>query len=260
MTATNTVTQLAQSTGGTLGDLLGRMPAHLPLRDLVSHVVLDVLALAVLATIYRRQRNNPEMLFTLGALNIGLFATLIAISGDAFSTGAGFGLFGMLSLIRLRSASFTTVDMGYSFVTLVLGLVMGIVALPLVVSAGVAAALLALVAVGDHPRVNPATQLVVVVLDRAHPSVAAARRDVIARLHLPVVSLTIDEVDYVRETTKVTVRCGTAVAVPTPPGLVRTPSPRRQAAHSAAAELAPAPAPSPAWAAAMAAPVPVEHS
>ena len=201
-----------------LSGLLGTLPEHIRLGDLTSHLLVDLVALGLLTGVaYRRQRRNSEMVFTLSALNVGLFMTLVAISGDAFSTGAGFGLFGMLSLIRLRSASFTTVDMGYSFVALVLGLVMGILGLPLVLCGGVAVALLALVFVGDHPRLNPATQTIVMVLDRAHPSPAAARRDVVARIHLPVMSVSIDEVDYVREVTKVTVTCGNAVAAPVPP-------------------------------------------
>ena len=181
------------------------------MRDLpaiLGHLVVDlVLLAALLFGSYRRRRRDSEMMLALAAFNVGLFATLVAIAGDHFSAGAGFGLFGLLSLIRLRSASFTTSDMAYAFVSLVLGLVLGLPGLPIAVAGTVALALVLLLVVGDHPRLHSESQLVTLVLDRAHAGPHDALRDVQARLAVTVVDVTITEVDYVRETTTVVATC-----------------------------------------------------
>ena len=88
---------------------------------MLVHLLIDLVAVGLLVGVaYRHRRADQGMAFALVVLNVGLFATLVAITGEAFSTSAGFGLFGMLSLIRLRSASFTTPDMAYTFLALVL--------------------------------------------------------------------------------------------------------------------------------------------
>lgn len=209
---------------------------HLSVSWIGTHALVDITLLAVLTLgIYQRQRRNPEMLFALAALNLGLFATLVAISGDAFTTGAGFGLFGMLSLIRLRSASFTSIDMAYAFVTLVLGLLMGLPGLPLPFAAGLATALVLAVLVCDHPRVNPPRHTVRMTLDRAYPSAVAARTDVVSRLDAPVRSVSVEEVDYVRDITVVTVVYSEPTTpVGTLPGRATNVVPARRGAGTAA--------------------------
>src|SRR6478735_2623881 len=81
------------------------------LQDLLSAVLdnlggaarlgLDVLSMLVLVGIlYRRRAAAPEMTLVFTALNIGLFAAVSAIGSGHFPTGIGFGLFGLLSLVR----------------------------------------------------------------------------------------------------------------------------------------------------------------
>lgn len=188
------------------------------------HALADLLLVAVLVGFaYRRSSRDTGTAFALGVLNLGLFATLVAVSGDAFTTGAGFGLFGMLSLIRLRSASFTTVDMGYAFVALVVGLVLGLVDVPLATSGTLAAALVLAVIVGERLRRGDVVR-VTLILDVAHRGTDHARADVEARLRTPVLDVTVLEVDFVKETTTVT-------AVLAPAGDVRPERPAGPAIH-----------------------------
>src|SRR3954454_7326958 len=85
---------------------------------------LDVLALLVLVGwLYRRRAAAPEMTMVFVTLNIGLFSAVVAIGSGHFPVGVGFGLFGLLSLVRLRSTAFTVKDMAYTFSALVLSLV-----------------------------------------------------------------------------------------------------------------------------------------
>src|SRR6476659_1589708 len=107
---------LQQALSGILGNLDG--PARLG---------LDVLSMLVLVgVLYRRRAAAPEMTLVFTALNIGLFAAVSAIGSGEFPTGIGFGLFGLLSLVRLRSAAFTLKDVAYTFVALILALVNGL--------------------------------------------------------------------------------------------------------------------------------------
>src|SRR6476469_4427270 len=82
--------------------------------------------LGPLGWLYRRRLAAPEMTLVFTALNIGLFAAVTSIGAGHFPTGIGFGLFGLLSLVRLRSAAFTLMDVAYTFVALVLALVNGL--------------------------------------------------------------------------------------------------------------------------------------
>src|SRR5689334_21766747 len=97
------------------------------LRDVSARLGLDVLAMLVLVGwLYRRRVAAPEMTLVFTALNIGLFAAVTEIGSGHFPTGVGFGLFGLLSLVRLRSTAFTLKDVAYTFVALVLALVNGL--------------------------------------------------------------------------------------------------------------------------------------
>src|SRR6476469_6917585 len=94
---------------------------------MVARLALDVLAmLTLVGWLYRRRVAAPEMTMVFAALNIGLFAALTEIGSGHFPTGVGFGLFGLLSLVRLRSTAFTLKDVAYTFVALILALVNGL--------------------------------------------------------------------------------------------------------------------------------------
>ena len=55
----------------------------------------------VIGVLYRRRAAAPEMTLVFTSLNIGLFAAVSSIGSGSFPTGIGFGLFGLLSLVRL---------------------------------------------------------------------------------------------------------------------------------------------------------------
>ena len=112
------------------------------------------------------------------ALNIGLFAAVTAIGTGDFPTGIGFGLFGLLSLVRLRSAAFTLKDVAYTFVALVLALVNGLPErnLLLVVVLDLVAARRDLGRRRHPRRARRATRVMRVTLDRAVRDVEEADR------------------------------------------------------------------------------------
>lgn len=182
--------------------------SHIAPMDLMTRGGLDVIALLILVGwLYRRRPSVPAMPLVLAALNIGLFAAMSTISAGKFPAGVGFGLFGILSLVRLRSAAFTLRDVAYAFVTLVIALCTGLphrqMWLVVVLDAVV---LLAVLLVDDPKSYEPPTRTVKLTLDRIYPEPALIAHDVALRFGQAPLSVDVDEVDYVRETTRVSAR------------------------------------------------------
>jgi hypothetical protein len=206
---------------------------HLAPMDLMTRGGIDVVALLVLVGwLYRRRRSAPEMPLVLTALNIGLFAAMGAISAGKFPAGVGFGLFGILSLVRLRSAAFTLRDVAYTFAALVIALCTGLPQragwLVIVLDVLVLVAVL----VVDDPRSYNPTRVVRLTLDRTYPDQADILWDVAARFGRVPLSVDVDEVDYVRETTRVSARYPVEQGGPAP-DVMRIPN----AAETADAEI-----------------------
>lgn len=180
------------------------MDSHL--LAVVGRLGLDLVALLVLiGFLHRRRSTAPEMALVLTALNLGLFAAVAVIGSGDFPTGVGFGLFGLLSLVRLRSAAFTLKDVAYTFLALVLALVNALPDASISIVVGLDLALLAAVWVTDHTRRQPATRRIRIVLDRAVFDEASARTAVAAQLPQPPIAVAIEDIDTVRETTRLSV-------------------------------------------------------
>lgn len=170
----------------------------------VGRFGLDVLSLLVLVGILHRRRSTAaEMPLVLTALNVGLFAAVAVIGTGDFPTGIGFGLFGLLSLVRLRSAAFTLKDVAYTFLALVLALVNGLPDRSLALTVGLNAVILLAVWVTDETRRAPTTRSVRVVLDRAVFTEADARALLADRFGADLRDVVIEDVDTVRDTTRV---------------------------------------------------------
>src|SRR4051794_41773719 len=88
-------------------------PAPLGAADLLVRAAVDVLALLGLtAGLYARRHSGRELLMVYVCFNIGLFAALTMITTGKFPACVGFGLFGVLSIIRLRCQTFFTAEVG----------------------------------------------------------------------------------------------------------------------------------------------------
>ena len=71
------------------------------------------------------------MLVAILGLNIGVMAVATALSSTDVSAGLGLGLFGVLSIIRVRSAELRQEEVAYYFSSLALGLLAGFTLDPL---------------------------------------------------------------------------------------------------------------------------------
>jgi hypothetical protein len=128
------------------------------------------------------------------------------MTAGSVGIGVGFGLFAVLSIVRLRSEPFSNVELGYFFVALVIALVCGLDLGTPLVAAGLAAIALAAAMVIDHPRLLRSTKRTELVLEVVFADEDALRRHVEERLNADVAELTVLELDYVREITRVAAR------------------------------------------------------
>lgn len=76
--------------------------------------------------LYFRRHWRADLLLSYVALNIGIFVTMSLLTQVRVDIAVGFGLFAILSIIRLRSSAVTQQEVAYYFLALVLGLVNGL--------------------------------------------------------------------------------------------------------------------------------------
>src|SRR5689334_6441173 len=106
------------------------LPMLAPLtRHVGSALLLDLVCIAIIAfAVYYRRYRRADLLIAYVALNVSLFSVAVLIvSQMRIGVAFGFGLFAILSIIRLRSEPISPEEGAYYFVALVLGLINGIV-------------------------------------------------------------------------------------------------------------------------------------
>ncbi|GGX97485.1 DUF4956 domain-containing protein [Streptomyces hiroshimensis] len=216
------------------------------LRHLAAHLGLDLVAVCLLTfAIYYPRHRRRDLVPAYLALNVALFTVVAALAelGGNGGMALGFGMFGVLSIIRLRSDSVQHEEVAYYFTTLVLGLITGLPHLAFGLAAALGAVLLLVVYAADHPRLLARSRRTVVTLDTVHAEPAALRADLARRLGEPM-HWTVMEVDYVRDLTVVDVR----YREPEPgSGPARTAPVGAEARAEARTEAGAAPAAAPAW-------------
>jgi len=168
---------------------------------------IDALAITVLAyAIYFRRHGRRDLVVVYAMLNVGLFLALVVMTAGELGVGVGFGLFAVLSIVRLRSEPFSNVELGYFFVALAVALVSGLDLGSPAVAAALAGVAVMAAAVIDHPRLLRTTRRTELVLELVFADHDALRRHVEERLDADVTELMVLELDYVREITRVAVR------------------------------------------------------
>jgi len=168
---------------------------------------VDLLAIFLLAfVLYFRRHRRADLLLAYVALNIGIFVAMSLLGRVRVDIALGFGLFAILSIIRLRSSAVTQQEVAYYFVALVLGLVNGLDLddRRILVTANVL--LLATMLVVDSRALRDRARRVDIALDVVHSDDAALVADLERRLGGRVLHHVVNEVDYVRDTMVVDVR------------------------------------------------------
>lgn len=142
---------------------------------------VDLAAITILTfAIYLPRHRRRDLATAYLAVNAGVLAVTIALANSAATLGLGLGLFGVLSIIRLRSSELEQHEIAYYFSALALGLLGGLGSGSIGLTIALMAFIVLVLAVGDSPRLMRRHANQQVVLDRA----IADHEAVLARLEL----------------------------------------------------------------------------
>ena len=169
--------------------------------------ISDAAAIAVLtvALFYPRHRRG-DLVVAYWALNIGVLAVSAVLSTTEVAAGLGLGIFGVLSIIRLRSMELDQHEIAYYFSALALGLIGGLGAGMGWVSIGLMVAIVAVMGIVDSPRILGQFSSQTIVLDHVMSDPDQVRAALDQVVDGRVTSYSIRKKDLVNDVTVVDVR------------------------------------------------------
>ncbi|TGJ94465.1 DUF4956 domain-containing protein, partial [Actinotalea fermentans ATCC 43279 = JCM 9966 = DSM 3133] len=169
--------------------------------------LVDLVAVLVLTfgLYFPRHRRRDLVVAYLG-VNVGVLAVAATLASSTVGAGLGLGLFGVLSIIRLRSTELSQHEVAYYFAALALGLLGGLGTTAGWLGVAGSALILVVMAVADHPRLLRRHRSQVVLLDRAFPDEAGLVAYLEQLLGAHVHSASVQRLDLVNDTTLVDVR------------------------------------------------------
>ena len=172
----------------------------------LAYIGADLVALTILVgALYIPRHGRRDLVAAYIGVNVGVLAvTLLLSTSDNVGAGLGLGLFGVLSIIRLRSSSLAQGEVAYFFAALALGLLGGIKS-HLIIVAILMALILASLWVGDHPALMRRNRNQVVTLDRAISNENELITELEDLLGAHVRSVDLKSLDLVNDTTIVEV-------------------------------------------------------
>ena len=167
---------------------------------------VDLAAIGVLAfALYYPRHRRKDLAVALLGVNIGVFAVTTALATATVGAGLGLGLFGVLSIIRLRSSE---LEVAYYFAALAIGLIGGMGNGMSVAIAGLLiAAIIAALAVADSKLAMTGSNHMTMVVDKALSSMDELAEYIEHRTGMKVREVSIVRLDYVNDSTMVDVRC-----------------------------------------------------
>jgi hypothetical protein len=170
-------------------------------------IAADLIAISVMvfALYFPRHRRRDLVVAYLG-VNVGVLAVSYVLAESAIAAGLGLGLFGVLSIIRLRSTELDQEEVAYYFAALALGLLGGLAVGPDWVAPALMAAIVATLWVGDHPKLLTGYRTQVMNLDMAFTDETTLGAHLEHLLGAQVHHLKVRKVDMVDDTTSVEVR------------------------------------------------------
>lgn len=178
----------------------------------MSQLVLfavDIVAvnLLVFGLYFPRHRRRDLVVAYLG-VNVGVLAVASALSTSSAGAGLGLGmaLFGVLSIIRLRSTELDQHEVAYYFSALALGILGALSSTAMWITISLMSLIIVVMFIGDHRRLFRSYQRQIMVIDTAitdQVSLIAHLEQILgARVHSAIVQ----RLDLVNDTTIVDVR------------------------------------------------------
>lgn len=170
-------------------------------------IACDAVAVLLLVFgLYFPRYRRKDMVAALLGINVGVLAVATVLAKAEVTAGLGLGLFGVLSIIRLRSQELDQEEVVYYFSALALGLLGGISVEPDWLSPVLMGALIVALFVGDHPRMFASLRSQVVTLDRAYTNESELVDRLEELLDCSVHRMKVRRVNLVNDTTVVDVR------------------------------------------------------
>ena len=176
---------------------------------------IDLVAIVLLAFgIYFQRYRRREVMVAMIGLNVAVVAVSAALSSASVGLGLGLGLFGVLSIIRLRSSELSHSEVAYYFVSLAMGLLAGLAFDPTWLGQLLIGLLVVVMFLADHPALFRGYRHQVLTLDRAITDEKELQTELATLLGAEIKQFTVQRVDQVRDTTLVDVRYRVRNAAP----------------------------------------------
>ena len=172
----------------------------------LAYIGADLIAITLLVgALYIPRHGRRDLVAAYIGVNVGVLAVTLLLSTASVAAGLGLGLFGVLSIIRLRSSSLAQGEVAYFFAALALGLLGGIES-HIIIVAILMALILASLWVGDHPALMRRNRNQTVTIDRAISDEDELVGELEDLLGATVRNVDLKSLDLVNDTTIVDVR------------------------------------------------------
>jgi len=173
---------------------------------ILPRLILDFVAISILLIgLYYRNYRRPDLVAVFLACNVGLFSVLTTLSFSPISSAVGFALFGVLSIIRLRSFEFMPTQIAYFFISLAIALICATDLAGLLLPFILVVFMLIVMAMVDSAKFRSSTESSVVVLDTAIPDPTELKVHLNKLLGAEIIHMNITGVNLLQETTTVDV-------------------------------------------------------
>lgn len=170
-------------------------------------IALDIAAIFILTIpLYYRRHRRRDLVTAYTVLNVGVFAVASILGSAEVGIGVGMGLFGVLSIIRLRSTEISQYEVAYYFSALSIGLIAGLNTAAPLTSALLIGLILVVVAIIDSRALLPSSRQQNVRLDRAITHEGELKEYLEKVLGGTVSNAQVISVDLVNDSTLVDVR------------------------------------------------------
>jgi hypothetical protein len=172
-----------------------------------TNLGVDLVAILVMTyLLYFRRHWRSDLLLSYLALNMGIFVVMSVLGTVRIDIAVGFGLFAILSIVRLRSSAVTQQEVAYYFVALVLGLINGINVPDRTLLVAMNVLLLAIMLVFDSSLLRERSRRLEVNLKHVYIDEATLTAELERRLGGHVVYQEIERIDLVHDHLTVDVR------------------------------------------------------
>lgn len=181
--------------------------------DMVIGLALDIPVIAAIAALaYRRSRSRAGNIFTLVIINIVVFFVTHVMVVASIGVGVGFGLFALFGILRFRTGTIPTVEMGFLFAGIALAALNAIAPSALGVAEVVIANVLILVVLeglggwwlGHQPRTHS------ILYERVELLKPQCRDELIADLEertgFVIEGIEVSAINFLNDTAKIAIR------------------------------------------------------